>query len=287
VDGRGFFVALGFSLATTEPETFDQAAPTSDAIQHHPANHRQNLPTEMGNTPADQFLDAFNDIEGWLQSILQEDATGFAELVRIRAGQTFGPVRTHEDELLQFAKLRNAIVHGDRESGELIADPRPDVVEKICRIRDTILDPPSVIPKFRGDVTTVSDEAPLSRVVRKMQERNYSQVPIRGDGRIQGLLTTNTIARWAGAHVEQEGGHEILLTDRTTVSEVRVHAEREGNHTFLTRDDTFFDVANAFQVEPDDYGPIDAALITENGRPDESLLGIITMADLPAIHKAL
>mgnify|MGYP000591948673 CR=1 FL=1 len=130
----------------------------------------------MGNTPADQFLDAFNDIEGWLQSILQEDATGFAELVRMRAGQTFGPVRTHEDELLQFAKLRNAIVHGDRESGELIADPRPDVVEKICRIRDTILDPPSVIPKFRGDVTTVSDEAPLSRVVRKMQERNYSQV---------------------------------------------------------------------------------------------------------------
>lgn len=87
--------------------------------------------------------------------------------------------------------------------------------------------------------------------------------------------------------MEQEGGGEILLTDQTTVSAVQAHAEREGNYRFLSRDATLFDAAKAFRVEPDDYGPIDAALITENGRSEESLLGIVTMADLPKVHQQL
>lgn len=50
----------------------------------------------MGNTPADQFLDAFNEIETWLQGTLQEDkTTGFAQPVRQQASRTSGPVRTH------------------------------------------------------------------------------------------------------------------------------------------------------------------------------------------------
>lgn len=80
---------------------------------------------------------------------------------------------------------------------------------------------------------------------------------------------------------------EILLAGETEVSAVQPHAEREENYRFLGRDDTLFDAAEVFQGEPDNYGPIDAALITEHGRPEESLLGIITMADLPAIHEAL
>lgn len=242
----------------------------------------------MGNTPADQFLDAFNEIETWLQGTLQEDkTTGFAQLVRQQASRTSGPVRTHKDDLLEFADLRNAIVHSERAGGEVIADPRSEVVEKISHIRDAIIDPPSVIPGFGGDVTTVREDDSLSRVVRKMQERNYSQVPVEENGQIRGLLTANTIARWAGANVEQDASGEILLTDETTISSVQSHVEREENYKFLDREATLFDAAEAFQVEPDDYGPIDAALITENGRPDESLLGIITMADLPAIHEAL
>jgi CBS domain containing-hemolysin-like protein len=140
----------------------------------------------MGNTPADQFLDAFNEIETWLQGTLQEDkTTGFAQLVRQQASRTSGPVRTHKDDLLEFADLRNAIVHSERAGGEVIADPRSAVVEKISHIRDAIIDPPSVIPGFGGDVTTVREDDSLSRVVRKMQERNYSQVPVHQGPKIE------------------------------------------------------------------------------------------------------
>lgn len=100
------------------------------------------------------------------------------ELVRKQASWTFGPVRTYKNTLLEFAGLRNAIVHNERPDGEVIADPRPEVVEQIVRIRDKITDPPSVIPEFKGEVTTVEENAPLSRVIRKMQQRNYSQVPV-------------------------------------------------------------------------------------------------------------
>jgi CBS domain-containing protein len=242
----------------------------------------------MPYTTADDFLNAYNEIESKLERLLQKDkSAGFKQLVREQADRTFGPVRTHKDDLLEFADLRNAIVHSERSGGEVIADPRSGVVEKIIHIRDAIIDPPSVIPRFGGDVTTVREDAPLSRVVRKMQERNYSQVPIKENGQIKGLLTANTIARWAGANVEQDASGEILLTDETTVSAVQSHAEREENYEFLDRDATLFDAAEAFQVKPDDYGPIDAALITENGRPMESLLSIITMADLPEIHEEL
>jgi CBS domain-containing protein len=122
-----------------------------------------------------------------------------------------------------------------------------------------------------------------------MQDQNYSQAPIlNSEDEVIGLLTTDTIARWVGAHIDQDQeGTEFLLTENTTVAHIQDHAEREDNYTFLARNATLFDAAETFRVEANDYGPIDAVLITENGESSESLLGIITVADLPAIQRKL
>ena len=218
-----------------------------------------------------------------------DNRIGFRGLIDKQADRHFGPVRTHKDELKDFSDLRNAIVHNPRREGKAIAEPRADTVARIKELRDLIFDPPKVHPRFSADVTVAHEDESVGSIIQDMQNRNFSQVPVLDqDDQVIGLLTTNTIARWVGGNIERdEDGGELLLTDTTTVAHIQEYAERTDNYTFLSRGATLFEAAEEFRIEPDDYGPIDAVLITQNGRPGESLLGIITMADLPAIHRKL
>lgn len=244
----------------------------------------------MAETDADRFLKASNETERHLQTVLQEDESiSFKKLVREQGNRRVGPVRTHEYELKNLADLRNTIVHNPRRDGVAIAEPRRDIVERMGELKILIIDPPKAYPRFETNVTTARRDSPVRKIIQDMQQRNYSQAPILDDGNnVLGLLTANTIARWVGANIDQDRqGDEFLLTEETTVAHVQEYIEREDNYTFLTRSATFFDAAEVFRVKSDGYGPIDAVLITENGESFESLLGIVTVADLPAIQRKL
>ena len=77
---------------------------------------------------------------------------GFAQLVR-RLARTDATIAQFADELLEYGDLRNAIVHDAVEPGRIIAEPHPDVVERMeySRGARTTL----VTPEFERKVYTV------------------------------------------------------------------------------------------------------------------------------------
>jgi len=244
----------------------------------------------MSESRADLFLTTFNKIESHLRRELgKETHVSFKRLVETQADRQFGPVRSNKHDLKQLADLRNAIVHNPRKGGAVIADPRPDVLERIKELWQLISDPPEVYPLFAGSVKAARRDDSVGGIIQAMQQHDFSQVPIVDDkNTVTGLLTTNTIARWVGANLEkEESGREILLTETTAVADVQEHAERTDNLDFLSRNATLFEAAAAFHTMASDRGPTEAVLITHNGKPSEELLGIITMADLPSIHHKL
>lgn len=233
-------------------------------------------------TRAERFLNAYTEIENYLRDS-SEKHVGFKRLVKRQAKKP-GPVRTNADALQDYADLRNAILHNPRTEGRVIADPRLDIVEDIERIRDAVLDPPKVFPEFRSDVKTVKPSSSIRVVIQEMRSKDYSQVPVKEGNSVQYLLTTNTIARWVGAHIDDEG---MLLTEDTSVDAVHQHAEHEDNYVFLSRNTNLYEAVEAFQVGSDSPTYVDAALITHSGKPDETLLGIITASDLSLIQEQL
>jgi predicted transcriptional regulator len=237
----------------------------------------------MSTTNADRFLNAYRTLENHLRETQRADRhDSFSVLLNESSNRA---VQRYRFDLRRFGDLRNAIVHEPHHDGQPIADPREAAVEEFERIVERVTNPPGLSP-FMHDVYTATREDDIGHVIEKMETDDFSQMPIVDEEKgVTAVLTTNTIARWVGARLHEDG--QGLLVTNTTVGDVLPHAEREDNYAFLARDASLYDAREAFQIEGALRQPPDAVLITHSGTPTESLLGIITPFDLPNLVSRL
>ncbi len=231
---------------------------------------------------SERFLYAFNSIEHSLRKLSKKGkGERFYTLVDV-ASESYPIVRHFSNDLKEFADLRNAIVH-ERTDGHVIAEPNDQAVELIEHIASLLHDPPKVIPLFQCEVYGLSVFDPIAKAVKVMFEWSFSQMPVYDGTAFVGLLTANTVARWLGASVVED----IFSLSETPVSYVLGYTEDKENFSFLRRDSTLFETLDRFQDFERRGKRLEAVLITQNGKLSEALLGIITIWDLPKIHKAL
>lgn len=88
---------------------------------------------------SDRFEVAFNRIHDSLKKLIDADTDKFTSLVRF--GSTHKVVGTYRNELYQYAKLRNALVHERKELGFYIAEPHQEVVVRIEKIAEILSKP--------------------------------------------------------------------------------------------------------------------------------------------------
>lgn len=231
---------------------------------------------------SDCFLIAFSSIERDLRALAKKGRVmGFSSLVD-PVSQCNSIVRRYRIDLKEFADLRNAIVH-ERSDGHVIAEPNDEAVKKIEHIALLLRDPPKAAALFKCKVATLSADDPIARGVKTMSEQSFSQMPVYDGVAFANLLTANTIARWLGASVEED----VFSLSETPVSEVLNYTECQSSCEFVRRDAPVFDILQRFEAVKDASKRLEAVLITENGKPDEALLGIVTIWDFPKIYKAL
>ncbi|MEW8978721.1 MAG: CBS domain-containing protein [Symbiobacterium sp.] len=228
---------------------------------------------------AERFLRAYNRIDDHLRSLLDIDRSrfGFASVVD-QAAKRYSVVRRYADDLKEFGALRNAIVHDREFPARIIADPRPEVVEAIERLADIIIDPPRVYPLFQREVRRLGWDDPIQKPLRWIRKYHYTQFPVFRDRRFAGLLTSRCVAQWLADSV-QNGGIDF---GGVTVGDVLRHDEYGGRRVaFVARDATWYDAVELFSpARGKRSASLEAILITESGREDEELLGIITPRDL-------
>lgn len=234
-------------------------------------------------TNAERFIDAFNRIERILRSRASEKARRltFPELVNESKSVTT-PEKT---KLRDMGVLRNAIVHNPRDvDGELIADPRLSAVEWLENRADLIENPPTVFGSLRMSspkVLTEDDgiEAFLTEVGLPL---NYSQSPVRLDKGEFGLVTTNSLARWVAANYDPNDG---LLLEKSKISEIIPFGEEGDRVVVKSRN---FKVVDAIRLFSGENGVAPGAiLLTQDGKSDQTPIGLCVEADIPALYRAL
>ncbi|MGV8857686.1 hypothetical protein [Rhodoglobus sp.] len=228
-----------------------------------------------------RFLDAFNGIERTLRA---RDAgkgrPGFMDLVR----NSKDLVERQRTLLQEYAHLRNVIVHTPTLSGQLIADPRSDVVRIIEEQMEVIERPPKVLsalglvpPRVFQHSDSIID---FLNIVKP--PTFFSQAPVAAaDGRI-GLITTNCVARWVAE--SWESTHGVVL-EESRMSQILEFGEPSDKVAIRARD---LKVAEAWRIFSGETGdPPAAILITHSGKDTETPLGLCVRADLPDMLKAL
>lgn len=229
-----------------------------------------------------RFLDAFSAIEKRLQlNTKSERAARFSELID-RGSKIDAAVRSMYVDLQEFSDLRNAIVH-ERTDGRVIAEPNEWAVKKIEKMVELITRPPMLRDFMTRNVKVLQADRPIAEAVKFLYKENYSQAPVLRGGRYLELLTANTITRWLGANVADE----IFSLLETSISDVLKYTEDPEHVVFLRPETPVFEALELIQRQEAKGKRVEAILVTNSGKPGESLLGMLTIWDLPKLYKAI
>ncbi|MEY3025470.1 MAG: hypothetical protein RLZZ238_367 [Planctomycetota bacterium] len=268
--------------------------------------------TEGERARIDRFEAAYNRIDREMQRLLDEPREGrrrgFASCVRQIAAERrhFG---RHLDFLLEIGELRNALVHNRTGVDEYIAVPTERTVAQLEGIDEELRKPIPLRSVAAKDVATVSVDDRVGHVLALVKQKGVVRFPVLRDGRIIALLTASGVVRWIASHdieacalphLARKGraaegpldGHldgsldgEIRLSDgeriictiaAVSVGEVLARDHRKDEFAVMARDASAEHALSLWTRNP----RLEAVIVTEHGRADETPLGIATATDL-------
>ena len=227
---------------------------------------------ETKNQNGLRFIAAYNRLDQGLRDIYSIKRTlTFTDMIR-KVATVNTVVRKFEEDLIDYARLRNAIVH--KSSDELIAEPNLDVVEKLEKIARIINTPPRVIECLRPrSVFCVSGDTLLKDVVSEMSKSGYSVVPVYISGTLVGVINRKMIVDSIGKFITL--GQDIDDSINQPVSKC-LDIFTETNHyevapTSLTIENLLY----MFQQNR----KLSSVILTENGNYTEPAKAVIVSAD--------
>jgi len=237
---------------------------------------------DQAMTNSERFLDAFNKIEYSLKTKYNfSRSMGFSDLIRKTVSFNY-IVRKYEDDLIDYGRLRNAIVHSSRDN-KIIAEPHDDVVEEIEKIEKLINKPECVLEKIcRNDLLSIDANTSIQDVIKLIASSHYSNIPVYKDKELIGIANGQKILDAMGLYLISGGKSKIFL-ENFKIEDMLTKLENSNYYVVKNEKLTIEDALSEFN----NNHKLLAILITKNGQPTELPLGIITTGDIIAMTKAL
>ena len=231
---------------------------------------------------AQRFIKCYNAIDNALR--VQGDmrrSISYTEAVR-RAARTNGLVKKYEDELIDYGRLRNAIVHSSNEDF-IIAEPHLEVVEDYEKIAELICTPPLAINTVcNKNFKALTHDVTLSEVMEFMYKTGNSSIPIYKDNMLIGVAHANKITKTLGNLIyEKRDLHKYI--NETTIQEVLRLSMDDNYYTIAEEGITLDRVLNLFT----ENRKLLLIVITKTGSLLEKPIGIVSVGDIMDINKIL
>ena len=234
----------------------------------------------MERTNGDRFIMAYNKLDQGIRNIYNiKQSLGFGEVVR-KVAPINSVIKKYEDDLIEFGRLRNAIVHGAGDS--LIAEPNTEVVEKMEQIARIITTPPRVIDVVaKRKITTVTGDTTIGEVCELIFESGYSTVPVYLKGTLVGVINRKMIVDSIGAAIKAGISVDKVIKEpaATGLDVLNETHHYEVAPSSITIDSMLF----MFQQNR----KLSTFIITKNGNYDEEPLAIVVTSDTLDLQSVL
>jgi len=232
-------------------------------------------------TPAARFINAYNVIDHTLRIQYNFKANiSFSDLVR-RCSSLNAVIKNHEDDLIAFARLRNAIVHSVGE--HIVAEPHIEIVEMMEKIARIVSTPPLALDVIKArNVVVVASHVSLRQWLVEKSKFGYSNIPVYKSSALIGVMHwRNYVDAMAKVLVENRSIDQFV--DNTTVEEF-LREFPSGNYYHLASSRvTIEEVLKLFN----NNRKLACIVITKSGNYLEQPMGIITGADVMDFMKVL
>lgn len=219
------------------------------------------------------FIAAYNAIDNRMRTLYRGNgALGFSDLVR-RLAPMQSAIGKYEDELLAFARLRNAIVH-NTISDRVIAEPNDETTSLICHIAKLLTAPPKLSElKRKSPVVGIESYEPVAKAAKLIARTGFSNLPVYKRGRFIGIINNRSIVRGLGETLmKEESVDEFLKRGVETLI-------RESDALYfkvLNTDNNVEEAINAFS----DNRRLLAVIVTDR---DGEIQKILTSLDIPRL----
>ena len=229
-----------------------------------------------------RFITAYNQIDYALRTIYSfKRSMSFSDLIR-RCVVLNAVVRKYEEDLIDFGRLRNAIVHTGNKK-YTIAEPHDEIVEKIEKLAKLITEPPLAIDRVGNrEVITLANTVKIGEAMSLISRTGYGNLPIYAEEKLIGVLNARKLLTVLGNKVA-EGVDLQQFVSTTSVGEII--EDMGDDYYFMIADKNIsIDVAmNSFE----NNRKLLVILITKDGKDTSKPLSIISTADIVDMKKIL
>lgn len=230
---------------------------------------------------AQRFIQAYNQLDHSMRTVygFKRNMT-FADVVR-RAVSLNSVIRKYEEDIIDYGRLRNSIVHRSNPN-YIIAEPHDEVVEDIEKIAKLISTPPLALERVCSrNVLCFEHNTTLKDAIKLISSSGFNNVPIYKDSHLLGVATGGKVIRWIGEKFAEDKSFEDIF-DKTTLEDV-INELPLKNYKVANRSISIETALNMFYVDR----KLDSIIITKEGTDDEMPLGIITAADVLDMNEIL
>ena len=237
--------------------------------------------TMTENSNALRFVNAYNQIEATLRNQCDLKASmSYTETIH-RAARVNSIVKKYEDTLVDYGRLRNAIVHSSNED-YVIAEPYPEVVDEYEKLAKLISTPPLALNTLVvKEVRCTDANVALKDVLSYIYKTGYSNLPVYKEGMIIGVANAGKLAQTIGKKVYEKV--DIAQFMNEPIENVIKEYVQDGFYTVVDHNITLNRVLDLFN----ENRKLLLIIITQNGSLLEAPLGIITNSDLIELNKVL
>jgi len=231
---------------------------------------------------AERFINAYNTIDHELR--IQHDfrrSMSYSDMIRRAVVQNY-VVRKYEDELIDYGRLRNAIIHKSNED-YIIAEPHEDVVLQFEKIAKIISAPPKVWNTIcKKDVVTVQFDVPLKKVIEIIYTSSFSNLPVYKNGGLIGVANGQKMLNVLGEQVSK--GKDINeYISKAKIEDIINQFTNGRYYEVMPMDVTVERALNLFY----ENRKLLIIILTKTGSMEEVPLGILTTGDIMDMNSLL
>lgn len=236
----------------------------------------------MKKSNAERFITAYNNIDYGLRTIYNfKRSMSFSDVVR-RSVVLNSVVRKYEEDLIDFGRLRNAIIH-QGNSKYIIAEPHDDIVEKIEKLAYLINEPPTALDRVGNtEVITINHDMKVGRAIELIYRTGYSNLPTYNGDKLIGVINGRKLINVLGERIGS-GANLQEFVENITVGEV-INEMGDDYYYMLADEKLTIDTAmNYFE----NNRKLLIILITKGGKDNGKPLKIISSSDIIDMKKIL
>lgn len=224
----------------------------------------------------EQFLDLYKQLETACSNILGIQKNNFISALSHRAD-----FKNIGSELDYIRDVRNLLTHRPQIDEKYAVEPTDAIIDLL----------ESIIKKINDPLTAMEIMVPVSNILygtfdskvlsamNEMYKKAFTHLPILDDQRVVGVFSDNTLMNYI-LHGNNEVSSDITFSQIEDVLSFNQHPAE--TFRFVKRNELVSNISDLFDKSLKDSERIGMIFVTEHGKSEEKLLGIITAWDVAA-----